>query len=57
LQFDRRQLVIAEERDDHVVVKTGSSLANMSPLTEASLLPNFMKTNKWSPPGCRSNEQ
>ena len=23
LQFERRQLVVAEERDDHVVVKTG----------------------------------
>ena len=23
MQFERRQLVVAEERDDHVVVKTG----------------------------------
>ncbi len=56
-QFERRPLVVAEERDDHVVVQSG--LANRA-ITLHRTGPwcwhSSTKISRWLRPECRSNE-
>ena len=57
MQFERRQLVVAEERDDHVVVKTGLKPGEHVAANGSLVLAQLYEDQQMVATGCRSNDR